>query len=299
MVMSLRRRQAAFDQVHIGLNYGSLDELIRSAMYRCLRQDLGLPNSIAQDRAASEASGAGSKRLCDECESAGLSFRSKRVLDLGAGLGSLSVEIARRGASVIAVEPGEAWRTLTAKRLSGIGTTLAAVGEYLPLADNSVDLIVSMQVLEHVQKPADVIREAFRVLKPGGYILLRYENYLSFWEPHYRVPWLPLLPKPIGAAYLRLLGRSPQFLCESITYTTFPSVRRHFLSSGFECMRLKGYRENLCSPHKVNLKWRILKRIASVHESLGLRILATADCCRRMFSTAGEEFMQKPLSVCK
>lgn len=39
-------------------------------------------------------------------------------------------------------------------------------------ADNSYDVILCMQVLEHVQNPAAVCRELFRILKPGGHALI-------------------------------------------------------------------------------------------------------------------------------
>jgi SAM-dependent methyltransferase len=40
----------------------------------------------------------------------------------------------------------------------------------LPLEDNSVDLIVAHAVFEHIEKPADVVVELERVLKPGGWV---------------------------------------------------------------------------------------------------------------------------------
>ena len=290
------RTQTAYTQGHIDTTLASLDDIIQSAMYQYLREDLGLSESVAKNRALSEIQGTIGRMACDECEEAGLTFQAKKVLDLGAGLGGLSAEIVRRGALLIAIEPANGWRGLAAKRLAAIGngTVIGAVGEQLPIADDSIDLIISLQVLEHVQNPRKVIFEAFRVLKPGGHIYMTFENYLSFWEPHYRIRWLPLLPKWIGAVYLKALGKNPKFLHESITYVTFPGVRRYFFEAGFECMRAQEYQQALHSPYKKNIKWKLMKALAYFSEPLALRVLAAADYVRRMFRTGAHEFMRKP-----
>ena len=295
--MTQRKPQTAYDTANIHTNVESLEALVYSTMYTYLRNDLGLSESVAAERAAREASGTQAIAVCDECEEAGLRFDGNCVLDLGAGLGGLAVEIARRGAKLIAIEPGTGWRKVAAARLAalGNGTVIEAVGEHLPFEDNSIDLIVCLQVLEHVSNPRLVIQEAFRVLKPGGYMWITYENYLSFWEPHYRVRWLPLLPKSIGAIYLKLLGRNPRFLMESITYTTFPAVRQEFLHAGFECVRRQEYRRALHSQDKTNLKWKLLKMLASIHESLALGLISALDYSRQVFRIAAHETMQKPI----
>ncbi len=265
-------------------------------MYRYLREDLGLPEPVSRDRAAAEISSRIGKVFCDECERAGIPLSGNLVLDLGSGLGALSEELARRHAHPIALEPGTAWRQLTAKRISAVGSgwTVGAVGEHLPFLDNTFDHILSRQVLEHVENPAAMIREAYRVLKPSGYIFITYENYLSFWEPHYQVRWLPLLPKPIGTLYLKVLGRNPRFLQESITYTTFPAVRRAFFVTGFRCMRIRMYENALHSSEKNGVKWRLLKSLAVFGDTLPLAVLTSADYLRRAFRTSAYEYMQKP-----
>jgi SAM-dependent methyltransferase len=49
-----------------------------------------------------------------------------------------------------------------------------------------------------VEDPAAVVSEVYRILKPGGWLYLTTDNYLSFREARYGVTWLPLLPKRIG-----------------------------------------------------------------------------------------------------
>jgi len=154
----------------------SVNDRIWEAMYRYLAIDLGVQRAVAESRATAEVNG--NMRRCDELADAGFVFKERRFLDIGAGLGGLSVELVKHGAKVIAVEPARAWCSLIAERLRETGGyTIRAVGEALPISDNSVDYVVSLQVLEHVQDPEQVIREAFRVLKPGGHIFIAYENY--------------------------------------------------------------------------------------------------------------------------
>src|SRR5215813_5582153 len=49
--------------------------------------------------------------------------------------------------------------------------TIGPQGE-LPLSDQSIDCVLSTQVLEHVEEPALYLAEAYRVLKPGGALIL-------------------------------------------------------------------------------------------------------------------------------
>ncbi len=52
----------------------------------------------------------------------------------------------------------------------------------LPLADNSIEAIICLAVLEHVEEPALAVREMYRVLKPGGYCYI-YVPFLYYYHP--------------------------------------------------------------------------------------------------------------------
>ncbi len=52
----------------------------------------------------------------------------------------------------------------------------------LPLEDNSVDAILLMNLLEHVEDPHKAVKEAYRVLKPGGYCYID-APFLFYYHP--------------------------------------------------------------------------------------------------------------------
>ena len=74
----------------------------------------------------------------------------------------------------------------------------------LPFRDASFDLVISHAVIEHVKNPGAYLREARRVLRPGGRLFLETAPYLSPTGVH-----LPRLRFPIPP-YL-ILGRRLAF----------------------------------------------------------------------------------------
>jgi len=84
------------------------------------------------------------------------------VLDLGAGSGRLTRELAVRFGSVIAVEPDDAMRGLL-----DVGTVLAGSAEKIPLPDASVDAVFVGEAF-HWFDAAQAISEIARVLLAGG-----------------------------------------------------------------------------------------------------------------------------------
>ena len=148
-----------------------------------------------------------------------------RLLDLGSGVGSFVAACRNKGLHCFGIEPdrigngSELTAIQIARRRVAQPVFAAAVGESLPFAGRTFDLVAMNQVIEHVSDQSAVLREATRVLKDGGVLYVACPNYLRFYEPHYKIFWLPLMPKILGRIYLRLRGRRPVML-EQITYTT-------------------------------------------------------------------------------
>jgi ubiquinone/menaquinone biosynthesis C-methylase UbiE/DNA-binding transcriptional ArsR family regulator len=98
------------------------------------------------------------------------------VADLGAGEGLISQLIAHRAERV--------WCIDNSARMVEVGTELARKNnlanltyklgdiESVPLPDKSVDLAILSQALHHANHPQHAVNEAFRILKPGGQVLI-------------------------------------------------------------------------------------------------------------------------------
>ena len=113
-----------------------------------------------------------------------------RVLDVGAGFGRHVYECARRGAHVVALdyaadEVVETRDTLAAMvesaeitpdKLVGV---LRGDGRRLPFPDDTFDVVITSEVLEHIQDDVAAITEMVRVLKPGG----RFAATVPAWWP--------------------------------------------------------------------------------------------------------------------
>ncbi len=86
------------------------------------------------------------------------------AVDLGAGTGYLASRLARRVERAIAVDLTEGMLRQVRAPVIPLAGDLTS----MPLADNSVDVAISTFVLQHVRHPGVVIREAARILRPGG-----------------------------------------------------------------------------------------------------------------------------------
>lgn len=110
------------------------------------------------------------------------------LLDIGCGPGSVTLDLAARVARAIGVDaaPEVIARARQAANERAVGCAFLVSDVYrLPFADGSVDAVYAHQLLQHLADPLAALREAARVLRPGGVIGVRDSDYGTMvHDPH-------------------------------------------------------------------------------------------------------------------
>jgi SAM-dependent methyltransferase len=85
----------------------------------------------------------------------------------------------------------------------------------LPLSDSAVDVVVNFQVIEHLWDQGQFVAECFRVLRPGGVLLMSTPNRITF-SPGRDTPINPFHTRELNAAELAELLTGEGFSIESM-----------------------------------------------------------------------------------
>ncbi len=132
-------------------------------------------------------------RLCAE-------LGARRVLDIGCGNGALCRELANRGYEVVGCEPSADGVRLAQRAAPelvfhqlGVDDEPSAVG------NESFDVAIATEVIEHVVRPRNLPRFAKQLLRPGGHLIVStpYHGYLknlvlaltNKWDAHLNPFW--------------------------------------------------------------------------------------------------------------
>jgi 2-polyprenyl-3-methyl-5-hydroxy-6-metoxy-1,4-benzoquinol methylase len=86
------------------------------------------------------------------------------VLELGCGAGILARKLLEFGNTVTALDISEVAIAQLPKEIKGVVSTLPDI----PFSDDSFDVVVATEILEHINDDQACVMEAVRVLRPGG-----------------------------------------------------------------------------------------------------------------------------------
>jgi SAM-dependent methyltransferase len=160
---------------------------------------------------------AGQRRRLDMIVRAAGDRLKGKILENGCGVGMYVEHLAAFGGKVIGLE-------YDFERAAEAGENsphiINAAGEFVPLSSSVFDLILSHEVIEHVQDDHAAIHEMIRLLKPGGRIALfcpnrgyPFETHGIYWKGEYHfgnklfVNYLPRVLRDRLAPHVRVYTR--------------------------------------------------------------------------------------------
>ncbi|MBM3118767.1 MAG: methyltransferase domain-containing protein [Chloroflexi bacterium] len=144
-------------------------------------------------------------------------IQGEMIVDIGCGRGIDGVELAKRGAVVIGLEPSSVMIAHAKNHISENGAGMSVVrgvGEHLPFQAQSLDKVVCKGALDHFPEPAMVISQIGMALKPEGKAIVAIANFESLGFKLGRMVWW--FRKRLG--FKPLEGRMPWEVPEDHTY---------------------------------------------------------------------------------
>jgi SAM-dependent methyltransferase len=108
-----------------------------------------------------------------------LPLAGARVLEVGAGFGYLVPHLEPRVGGYVGLDLAHS----AVRQIGGNGARrahgLVADGAVLPFPDRCFDVVLCLEVVEHVAEPPRLVEECFRVVKPGGHVVFSSPNYVN------------------------------------------------------------------------------------------------------------------------
>jgi 2-polyprenyl-3-methyl-5-hydroxy-6-metoxy-1,4-benzoquinol methylase len=177
-----------------------------------------------------------------------VSVEGKRVLEVACGRGGFAKLLASRGAVMFGADFSEtalriAQSKVPANRERAVHIGLAqADAQQLPYADESFDIVVSCETIEHLPDPGSALKELARVCRTGGLLYLTTPNYFNAMGLYQIYACLrgrtatPGSDQPLDRVFL------------------FPEVRRMLKHAGWEIVHSDGTVHQLPFPGRVPVR---------------------------------------------
>lgn len=147
-----------------------------------------------------------------------------RLLDIGTAAGAFIGVANQRGWEVTGCEPNR-WMAEWGSHHYGINIQPGTIFD-MDLPESEFDVVTLWDVLEHTPDPKKVLNECYRILKPGGLLIVNYPD--------------------IHSAVARLMGRRWVFLLSvHLYYFTPDTIRAMVTAAGFKVQRFKKHWQSL------------------------------------------------------
>jgi SAM-dependent methyltransferase len=156
-----------------------------------------------------------------------------RVLDIGCSAGLITREIAACTAWTLGIDVDhDAIAYASAHHIIGGRLSFViASGDALPCAGSAFDIVICNHVYEHVSNAHALMTEIVRVLRPGGVCWFAAGHTWQLIEPHYRLPLLSLMPRPLASVLVRATRQGAAYDVRFLSPWRVPSLFERFVDA--------------------------------------------------------------------
>lgn len=165
-----------------------------------------------------------------------------KVLDIGCGIGDLTYHFSMRSELTIGIDIAlvntEMTQTNMVEREIHNVEVLQASATPLPFSDNSFDLVIMADVIEHITDAPFACQEVRRVLRTGGIFICvtPHRQTLTFWEVADQLIWLPFNIVRQGRKGLRIKQVTPLVYEQ---YLSTSELKGIVTNTGFEITEMR------------------------------------------------------------
>jgi 2-polyprenyl-3-methyl-5-hydroxy-6-metoxy-1,4-benzoquinol methylase len=170
--------------------------------------------------------------------------RTLEVADIGCGAGTQSFIWAEMGHLVHAIDINEPLVALARERSAQAGVAIdfrIGLATSLPWPDESADVCIALELLEHVADWESCVNECIRILRPGGALFLTTTNHLCPVQAEFNLPLYSWYPAALKRYFERLAVTTRPDLANyakypAVNWFTYYGLRDLLAARGFRCL---------------------------------------------------------------
>jgi len=183
---------------------------------------------------------------------------NKTVLDIGCFTGDIALAIKQKGNKVFGLDCKSEFIKMT--QAKGIPAKLTNLEKKFPIKNESIDLIVAGEIIEHIYYTERFLRECHRILKKDGEILITTPN----------VNWLSFRLQ-------MLLGKTLPYSIESGVELDFPGHCRYYtVESILQTLKKFGFKVEIIRSSQIMNRFVKLSWLADKWPSIGYQLIVKA-----------------------